>query len=373
MYSIVDLEATGGKFNEESIIEIAIYKFDGNKIIDQFISLINPKKEISPYVERLTGINAKMVNTAPVFNQVAKRIVEITDNSILVAHNAQFDYRLLQIEFDRLGYEYTKESLCTVILSQKLIPNQDSYKLGKLVKSLGIPITQRHRASGDAKATVELFKLLIQKDIDKQIISKNVVTYLGQNVRSVFNKIIEDIKNETGVFYIFNHYNEIIYIEASKNIKNRINRLFTSNKFIPKSIQNNIKNVEVEPTGSFYLALIKKFSEIDHIKPAFNKVDYVDYDKSIKGFKSPSKEFLIIDKGRSHEEKSFLLVSNKKIIGYGYFELNNQVDTKEKLYSRMIKINQNNNIENILNYIITKQKFKKLIPLNKIYKTSTIE
>ena len=144
----------------------------------------------------------------------------------------------------------------------------------------------------------------------KQIISKNIVTYLGQNVRTVFNKIIEDVKNETGVFYIYNHYNEIIYIEASKNIKNRINRLFTSNKFIPKSIQNNIKNVEVEATGSF---------------------------------------------------------------GYGFYELNNQINTKKKLYSRLININQNQNVDNILNYIITKQKFKKLIPLNKIYITSTIE
>ncbi|MBC8298107.1 MAG: DNA polymerase III subunit epsilon [Pelagibacterales bacterium] len=374
MYSIVDLEATGGKFNEESIIEIAIYKYDGNKVVvDQFISLINPDKEISPYVEKLTGINAKMVKTAPLFNEVAKRILEITDDSILVAHNAQFDYRLLQIEFDRLGYEYIKESICTVILSQKLLPNRESYKLGKLVKSLGIPLTQRHRASGDARATVDLFKLLIEKDIKKQIISKNIVTYLGQNVRSVFNKIIEDIKNETGVFYIYNHNNEIIYIEASKTIKNRINRLFTSNKFIPKSIQNNIKNVKVEPTGSFYLALIKKFSEIDHIKPAFNKIDYVDYDKSVKEFNAPSNEFLIIDKGRGTEEKSFLLVSSKKIIGYGFFELNNQINTKEKLYSRLIKINQNQNIENILNYIISKQKFKKLIPLNKIYKKLNIE
>ena len=373
MYSIVDLEATGGKFNEESIIEIAIYKYDGNKVVDQFISLINPHKEISPYVEKLTGINAKMVKTAPEFSGVAKRIIEITDNTILVAHNAQFDYRLLQIEFSRLGYEYIKESLCTVILSQKLLPNQESYKLGKLVKSLGIPLTQRHRASGDARATVDLFKLLIEKDVKKQIISKNVVTYLGQNVRSIFNKIIEDIKNETGVFYIYNHNNEIIYIEASKTIKNRINRLFTSNKFIPKSIQNNIKNVKVEPTGSFYLALIKKFSEIDQIQPAFNKIDYVDYDKSISGFDSPSKEFLIIDKGRDTDEKSFLLVSSKKLIGYGFFELNNQINTIEKLYSRLIKINQNQNIENILNYIISEQKFKKLIPLNKVLKISTIE
>ena len=196
MYSIVDLEATGGKFNEESIIEIAIYKYDGSKVIDQFISLVNPHKDITSYVEKLTGISAKMVNTAPTFSQVAKRIIEITDNSILVAHNAQFDYRLLQIEFDRLGYEYIKESICTVILSQNLLPNQESYKLGKLVKSLGIPLTQRHRASGDARATVELFKLLIEKDINKQIISKNdkkAPKLNSENTRINWNNSIDSI------------------------------------------------------------------------------------------------------------------------------------------------------------------------------------
>ena len=104
-----------------------------------------------------------MVNTNPVFNQVAKRIVEITDNSILVAHNAQFDYRLFKLNLTDLVTSIQKSLFVQRILSQKLIPNQDSYKLGKLVKSLGIPITQRHRASGDAKATVELFKYIYSK------------------------------------------------------------------------------------------------------------------------------------------------------------------------------------------------------------------
>jgi len=81
----------------------------------------------------------------------------------------------------------------------------------------------------------------------------------------------------------------------------------------------------------------------------------------------------IIDKGRDTNEKSFLFVSSKRLIGYGFFELNNQINTIKKLHSRLIKINQNQNIENILNYIISKQKFKKLIPLNKVLKISTIE
>ena len=170
MFSILDLETTGGKFNEEGITEIAIYKFDGINIVDQFISLLNPEISIQPYVKQLTGINNKMLLKAPKFYEVYKRVLEITDNTILVAHNASFDYRMLKIEFDRLGYNYKIPQLCTVNLSKKLIPAMDSYKLGNLVKSLGISISNRHRASGDALATVELFKILLVKDIDEEIL-----------------------------------------------------------------------------------------------------------------------------------------------------------------------------------------------------------
>ncbi|GAL77574.1 DNA polymerase III epsilon subunit [Algibacter lectus] len=174
MYAIVDIETTGGKFNEEGITEIAIYKFDGHEVVDQFISLVNPEREIQPFVVNLTGINSKMLRDAPKFYEVAKRIIEITEDCILVAHNAQFDYRILGTEFRRLGYDYKRKTLCTVELSKDLIPDQASYSLGKLVRSLGIPVTDRHRASGDALATVKLFKLLLAKDTSKNIIQQSV-------------------------------------------------------------------------------------------------------------------------------------------------------------------------------------------------------
>ena len=154
MYAVVDVETTGGKYNEEGITEVAIYKFDGNEIVDQFISLVNPERPIQPFVVQLTGINENMLRNAPKFYEVAKRIVEITENCTLVAHNASFDYRMLCTEFNRLGFTYERPTLCTVSLAKKLIPEQASYKLGKLVRSLGIPLSDRHRAAGDARATV---------------------------------------------------------------------------------------------------------------------------------------------------------------------------------------------------------------------------
>ena len=104
-----------------------------------------------------------MLRNAPKFYEIAKRIVEITSDSTIVAHNAKFDYRILKTEFKRLGYEFERQTLCTVELSKKLIPGHDSYSLGKLTRKLGIPVSDRHRAAGDAQATVKLFKLLMDK------------------------------------------------------------------------------------------------------------------------------------------------------------------------------------------------------------------
>ena len=126
MYAILDIETTGGKYNEEGITEIAIYRFDGHEIVDQFSSLVNPERSIQPFVVNLTGINNQTLRNAPKFYEVAKRIIEITEDCILVAHNAKFDNRILTTEFDRLGYTYSKKTLCTVELSKKLIPNLPS-------------------------------------------------------------------------------------------------------------------------------------------------------------------------------------------------------------------------------------------------------
>src|SRR5690554_7512450 len=138
MYAILDIETTGGKYNEEGITEIAIYRFDGHEVVDQFSSLVNPERPIQPYVAKLTGINANMLRRAPKFYEVAKRVIEITQDCTIVAHNASFDRRILATEFRRLGYNYERESLCTIELAKKLIPDLPSYSLGKLTKHLGI-------------------------------------------------------------------------------------------------------------------------------------------------------------------------------------------------------------------------------------------
>ena len=172
-FAILDVETTGGKFNEEKITEIAIFIYNGEKIIDKFESLINPSKEIQPFVQRLTGINNELVKDSPKFIDVSKEIFEITKNKIIVAHNVDFDYRIIKNEFQHINIKYTRDTLCTVDLSKLIFPDLKSYKLTNLLSNFGIENENPHRANSDALGVVELFKILTYKDLDmKVIISK---------------------------------------------------------------------------------------------------------------------------------------------------------------------------------------------------------
>ncbi|WP_299522747.1 exonuclease domain-containing protein [Winogradskyella sp.] len=271
MYAILDIETTGGKYNEEGITEIAIYRFDGHKVTDQFISLINPEREIQPFVVNLTGINSNMLRNAPKFYEVAKRIVEITEDCILVAHNADFDYRILKTEFKRLGFAFKRKTLCTVELSQELIPEMESYSLGKLTRALGIPVSERHRANGDAMATVKLFKTLLSKDSDKKIIKDAVKVEKKSKVASNLKDIIEELPSDTGVYYIHDENGNIIYIGKSNNIRKRITQHFTNRNSKSKKIQVQVAAVTYEKTGSELIALLKENEEIKTNKPVLNR------------------------------------------------------------------------------------------------------
>ena len=212
-----------------------------------------------------------MLKNAPKFYEVAKRIVEITEECIIVAHNSSFDYRILKTEFKRLGFPFKRKTLCTVELSQQLIPDMESYSLGKLTRALGIPMSDRHRANGDAMATVTLFKMLLNKDLEKVIVKDAIKIEKKSNIAPNLKNIIEELPSDTGVYYIHNANGEIIYIGKSKNIRKRIIQHFTGTNSKSKKIQKLVSTVTYEKTGSELAALLKESAEIKKNKPIFNR------------------------------------------------------------------------------------------------------
>ena len=392
-----------------------------------------------------------MLRSAPKFYIVAKRIIEITEGCILVAHNASFDYRILRTEFNRLGYDFKVPTLCTVELSKKLILDQPSYSLGKLVRSLGIPMADRHRASGDALATVQLFKLLLAKDTEKEIVKSFIKTEIKSGMLPKLLDIVEALPSKTGIYYIHNENGDLIYIGKSKNIKKRVNQHFTGTNNKSKKIQRDVFAVTYEETGSELIALLKESEEIKVNKPIYNRaqrksifqyalysfkdengylalrVEKADgrkkeitsftslqegknalfritekyqlcqkinglyetknacfqykikecngacigeetpqvYNEKVREFLSENsfekQNMVIIDRGRTHNERSAVLIENGIYKGYCFYHLNYQINNIEILKNIIIPMQHNRDTKTIIQSYLRKRKVMKII------------
>jgi len=275
MYAILDIETTGGSPKNCKITEIAVFIHDGTKVIDEFATLINPEVNIPYFITNLTGINNEMVENAPKFYEVAKKIVEITDGKIVVGHNVKFDYGFIQSEFKQLGYDFNRKTLCTVKLSRKIIPGYPSYSLGKICDQLGISINGRHRAAGDAFATVKLFELLLQKssEIQQELPLMSEPTGRLRNLNEFLKPDdINKIPEQAGVYYFHDSEGNLIYIGKSKNIHKRIlDHLGNRNSRRAMEMCEKIADISYELTGSELVALLKESHEIKTHLPFYNR------------------------------------------------------------------------------------------------------
>jgi len=272
LYSVVDIETTGNGYKGQKITEISIFVFDGKKIIDEFTTLVNPEQNIPAFITNLTGITDAMVRTAPRFYEIAKKVEEITKDTIFVAHNVNFDYNIIRDEFKSLGFDFKRKKLCTVRLSRKIIPGLKSYSLGNICISENIEIAARHRAKGDAEATVELFRRLIERD-DNFIIN----SFLNPKSRQATlpplldKEVVDNLPEKHGVYYFKNLQKETIYVGKANNIKQRVISHFYDKKKKEITMCLETSNITYKETGSELLALLKESEEIKHLYPKFNR------------------------------------------------------------------------------------------------------
>jgi DNA polymerase-3 subunit epsilon len=281
VYAIVDIETTGGNSIYHRIIEIAIYITDGQQIIDEYQTLINPEIRIPPYIIAFTGISNEMVETAPIFEDVIERIEELTHGKIFVAHNVNFDYSFIKKEYYELGKTFRRKKLCTVRFSRNILPDMPSYGLGNLCDELGIPIHNRHRAAGDARATVELFHQLIEKDetgfLEYSLKRDSKEALLPPNLpREQFDELPE----ENGIYIFHDEKGNPIYIGKAKNIKDRVATHFAGNTNTNsrRLFLNSIFGVSYEVCGNELISLLYESFLIKKHWPRFNrsqkKVEY---------------------------------------------------------------------------------------------------
>jgi DNA polymerase-3 subunit epsilon len=266
MFAIIDVETTGLKASSERITEIAVYLHDGKKVTGSFQTLLNPEKRIPFRVTGLTGISNRMVAGKPRFCDIARDIVRMTEGRIIVGHNVSFDYGFLRAEFKRLFYDFKRKTLCTKKLSRKLLPGRRSYGLGSLSNDLGIDNEARHRAGGDALATVKLFEHL--RSVEEDILR---LSLKGLN-SNLSKKIVDHLPEETGVYYFVDGKGEIIYIGKSLNIRDRVlSHLSNNNTKRAQEMRDRVVDIKWELTGSELVALLLESDEIKRRKPVYNR------------------------------------------------------------------------------------------------------
>lgn len=275
MFAVVDIETTGGNPTTEKIIEIAILIFDGQKILQEYSTLINPEKTISPFISTFTGITNHMVKDAPKFEDVANKIMEMTQGHIFVAHNVKFDYHFIKHEFKKLDINYTRNTLDTVQMSRKTFPQYRSHSLGNICRDLGIAIDNRHRALGDAKATTLLLKKIIEQ------YNGNFLEEVTQDsTKKLFlptklnPKKLENLSEEAGVIYFYNEQKEVISIQSAKNIKEHIHKLYKDKPFdkYKKLLHQETHDIDFEITGNELLAILLCEDYTQTWLPKYNKI-----------------------------------------------------------------------------------------------------
>lgn len=275
MYAVIDVETTGGSPSLDRVVEVAIYVYDGEKVVDSFSTLLNPKRPIDPYVTKLTGITNEMVKHSPTFEKVHERILELMHENIFVAHNVKFDFGMIRKEFKRLGIDFNRRQLDTVNLARKVLPGFNSYSLGNICDSLGIEITDRHRAGGDAEATVKLLEVILSRPNAQKYIEVELNHGIDVDLLPPYlsKAEIEKLPEDPGVFYYKDETGKTLFVDGTKNIRKKVITHFSkpADSADTRRMFELMRSIDYELTGSELIAKLLSYRELKKNTPEFNK------------------------------------------------------------------------------------------------------
>lgn len=272
MYAVVDIETTGGFSASHRITEVAVMIHDGVQVVKEYHSLVNPGRSIPGFITGLTGIDEETVKHAPAFSEIASELHEVLADKVFIAHNVNFDYSFLKEEFRRVGMAFNRPKLCTVRLSRQILPGFRSYSLGRLCEQLGLPISDRHRAFGDAAATARLWTYLLARDnagyIDKALRRNSGEAFLPPQISMDTYLALPEA---AGVYYFHDMHGKVIYVGKAINIRKRFKGHFGGGSKSSQSMKSEIHSVSYELTGSEFLALLLEALEIKRLWPKYNR------------------------------------------------------------------------------------------------------
>jgi DNA polymerase-3 subunit epsilon len=274
LYAITDIETTGSYASGNSIIEIGVCVHDGEQVVREYHTLLDPGKRLPSFITALTNIHDEMLEGAPTFHQIADELEEVLKDTVFVAHNVSFDYSFIRAEFAAIGRQWNSKRLCTVRLARRAFPGYRSYSLGNICAVLGINNEAAHRALGDARAAKELFEkcltVLSEQEISKMISRTSGEIYLPPNLAK---QEYDALPEKAGVYYLLNEKGKPIYIGKARNLKKRVKQHFTSATEGKRNqdFMRQIHHVTFEETGTELIAYLLEDYDIRKHWPEHNR------------------------------------------------------------------------------------------------------
>ena len=295
IYCIVDCETTGTSSAKNRIIEICIHRFEQNRLVDQFQSLINPGCSLPEFIVGLTGIQPAMLTHAPRFAEVADRILEMLAGATMIAHNARFDRSFIQRELQRVDKPANFPILCTVALSRKLFPKEKKHNLDSVAQRIGHVFSGRHRAEGDVLALANFIKY--GQENFKEKFNQAVIESMQNNVipAQIKKESLDALPSIQGLYYFLDKTGKCIYIGRSKNIKERVMAHLSQDLNSRKSIllKKEIAHVEFNEIKSGLALEVLEVFEIQRFKPRFNR-QYIRFREGYKMSLQPNKNGYLV-------------------------------------------------------------------------------
>lgn len=281
-FVILDIETTGISAQYNKIIEIALIKVKNGKIIDQYHSLFNPERYLPFEITKLTGITESDLEEAPLFYSKIYEINNFILDTVLVAHNSNFDISFLKQEFQRAEEIFPDNPIiCTLKLSRKLFPFLQSKSLSSVAKHLNVKYKKLHNAYSDASITAKVFLKCISilqneyniNTVNELIEFQSLPISYNKNIKikKGISKDFINLPNSPGVYIFKNEKDKTIYIGKSKSLKQRVtNHLSQNASKKSKEIIKKSSLIEFKETPTELTALLAESQLIKLYLPKYN-------------------------------------------------------------------------------------------------------
>ena len=272
-FAITDIETTGSHASGNSIIEIGVVLYDGERVIEEFSTLIDPGVQLPVFITGLTGITNDMLRGAPSFSQVADRLEELFDGAIFVAHNVNFDHSFIRAEFAAIGRNWNPPRICTMRMARKAFPGERSYGLNAICVWMDLVNEHAHRALSDARVAMEILTRSMTRietaEFKRMVAKHSGIVFLPPNLPE---DVFQRLPDAPGVYYMYDEKGKPLYIGKANNIKKRVRQHFTTNGESARvqSFMRDVRDIGFERTGNELIALLLEDAEIRKHWPPFN-------------------------------------------------------------------------------------------------------